>query len=158
MYPKSHGAKSRWILQGFHDPDITLLNRTVPTPATEDVPMVLQVLASMRAEGFTADVSSAFSQGIQGQRDKPLYANPPKEDIPGEDDDVIVELLAEIDGLISGPPGWRKTLLTEFRDLNYARHLLAPCVVLLYEEIAKVEKIWIHMHRDRRPAWRWYWT
>ena len=35
--PTHLGAKSRWILQGFHDPDIHILNRTVPTPATEDV-------------------------------------------------------------------------------------------------------------------------
>ena len=37
-------AKSRWIILGFEDPDICLLNRTVPTPATEDVPMALQML------------------------------------------------------------------------------------------------------------------
>ena len=73
--------------------------------------MVLQVLASMRAEGFTADVSSAFSQGIQGQRDKPLYANPPKEGIPGEDDDVIVELFAEIYGLIQDRLGGARPCL-----------------------------------------------
>ena len=27
-----YGAKSRWILLRFHDPDIALLNRSVPTP------------------------------------------------------------------------------------------------------------------------------
>ena len=43
--PKHLGAKSRWILQGFHDPDIHLLNRTVPTPSTSDVPLGLQTVS-----------------------------------------------------------------------------------------------------------------
>ena len=50
------GAKSRWILQGFHDPDIALLNRTVPTPATSDVPLALQMLASLKAAAWVGDV------------------------------------------------------------------------------------------------------
>ena len=40
---KHLGAKSRWILQGFHDPDIAILNRSVPTPETMDVPLALQM-------------------------------------------------------------------------------------------------------------------
>ena len=40
-------AKSRWIILGFEDPDICLLNHTVPSPATEDVPMALQIVASL---------------------------------------------------------------------------------------------------------------
>ncbi len=47
--PKHMGAKSRWIIQGFHDPDIAVLNRSVPTSATSDVPLCIQVLASLRA-------------------------------------------------------------------------------------------------------------
>jgi len=44
--PEHHGAKSRWILQGFHDPDITILKRSVPTPETADVPLSLQMPVS----------------------------------------------------------------------------------------------------------------
>ena len=63
---KHLGAKSRWILQGFHDPDIGILNRSVPTPETADVPLALQMLASIQAQAFTADVASAFAQGLKG--------------------------------------------------------------------------------------------
>ena len=108
--PTHLGAKSRWILQGFHDPDIHILNRTVPTPVTEDVPLSLQLLASIRAKAFCADVRSAFSQGIRGQRPDRLFASPPPGGFPGEDDDILIEILAEIYGLITGPPGWRKSL------------------------------------------------
>ena len=38
--------------------------------------------------------------------------------------------------MVSGPPGWRKTLLSKFKDLDFARHPLAPCVVLMYETLA----------------------
>eukprot|EP00973_Karenia_brevis_P020343 2792310-Karenia_brevis.AAC.1 len=50
--PEHHGAKSRWILQGFQDPDIATLNRSAPTPETSDVPLSLQMLASIRAKAW----------------------------------------------------------------------------------------------------------
>eukprot|EP00973_Karenia_brevis_P006375 867012-Karenia_brevis.AAC.1 len=87
--PAHHGAKSRWILQRFHDPDITILNRSVPTPETSDVPLILQMLTSIRAKAWVGDVQGAFSQGLRGQRDQPLFATPPPGGIPGEDDDVL---------------------------------------------------------------------
>ena len=86
---KCEAAKSRWILLGFEDPDIENLERSVPTPATEDVPMALQLMASIKAPSWTADVASAFGQSIKGQRRKEggkrLFAYPPKEGIPGEE-------------------------------------------------------------------------
>ena len=92
--PKNQGSKSRWIIQGFHDPDITILNRTVPTPQTSDVPLALQMLASIQARSWVADISSAFSQGLRGQRAERLFAALPPGGIPGEDDDILIEVLA----------------------------------------------------------------
>ena len=62
---KHLGAKSRWILQGFHDPDIAILNRSVPTPETMDVPLALQMLASVKARAWVGDVQGAFTQGLR---------------------------------------------------------------------------------------------
>ena len=109
---KHLGAKSRWILQGSHDPDIALLNRTVPTPSATDVPLALQMLASLRADTCVGDIKSAFTQSSRGLRPDRLFASPPPGGIPGESDDVLIEVLTEIYGLVSGPPGWRQTLLT----------------------------------------------
>ena len=130
------GAKSRWILQGFHDPDIHLLNRSVPTPDTQDVPLALQLIASIRGLAYVADVKSAFTQSIKGQRTGRLFASAPPGGIPGipQDEEVLIEVLGEIYGLISGPPGWRRTVLTELKDLGFRNHPLAPCVVLLYSD------------------------
>ena len=76
------GAKSRWIIQGFTDPDLALLNRTVPTPTSEDVMMALQLIASIKGAAGISDVSSAFGQSIKGLRKERLFANPPKEGLP----------------------------------------------------------------------------
>ena len=75
------------------------------------------------------------------KRGKRLFAYPPKEGVPGEDDDIIIEILAEIYGLVSGPPAWRQTLLTEFKRLDFRRHPLAPCVMLMYEGQAGSEQL-----------------
>ena len=123
---KHYGAKSRWIIQGFHDPDIAILNRTVPTPATSDVPLALQVLASIQASIWVGDVKAAFTQGDKGQRPERLFAYPPQDGFPGESEAVVVELLAEIYGLITGPPAWRKTLIETFKQEGFKRHPLAP--------------------------------
>eukprot|EP00971_Amphidinium_carterae_P178816 3546775-Amphidinium_carterae.2 len=72
-------AKSRWIVQGFHDPDIDLVSRSVPTPATGDVPMALQLMACFGIQAWTADCKSAFMQSDQGQRPQPLFALPPSD-------------------------------------------------------------------------------
>ena len=78
--PKHHGAKSRWIIVGFHDPNIALLNRTVPTPETGDVPLALQMLASLQAAAWVGDVESAFMQGGRGEeRSEPLRSTPPRD-------------------------------------------------------------------------------
>ena len=99
------GAKSRWIVQGFHNPDIAVLNRSVPTPETSDVPLTLQLLASIRARIWAGDIKSGFMQGLKGIRKEPLFASMPPEGIPGEGDpDTLIELLAEAYGLITGPP------------------------------------------------------
>ena len=126
------GPKSRWIIQGFHDPDIALLNRSVPTPATSDVPFCIQILASIQANIWSADVKGAFTQGLRGQRPDRLFASPPEGGIPGEDDDIIIELCTEVYGLITGPPCWRRRLLTTLQELGFKRHPLAPCVFLMY--------------------------
>ena len=64
--------------------------------------------------------------------------DPPEGGIPGEKDDIVIEILAEIYGFVSGPPGWRRSLLTTFKELEFKAHPLATCVVLMYEELEGV--------------------
>mgnify|MGYP007046308668 FL=1 len=41
-------------------------------------------------------------------------------------------------GLITGLPGWRRSLLTTLRELGFKRHPLAPCVFLMYTSAGTV--------------------
>ena len=69
------------------------------------MPLTLQLLASIRARIWVGDIKSAVMQGLKGMRKEPLFASMPPEGIPGEDDpDTLIELLAEVYGLITGPP------------------------------------------------------
>ena len=61
-------------IQGFHDPDIAVLNRAVPTPSTSDVPLALQRLSSIKATALVGDVKSALTQGLRNQREEFLVA------------------------------------------------------------------------------------
>ena len=65
-------------------------------PSTSDVPLALQILASIQAAIWVGDVKAAFTQGEKGQRLQKLYAYPPQDGFPGESGEVVVELLAEI--------------------------------------------------------------
>jgi hypothetical protein len=112
--PSPLRAESRWILQGFHDPDIAVLNRTVPIPEIADVALALQMMTSIRARCRAGAAKSAFPQGLKGQRDAPLFASLPLGGRLGEDDDILIERLAEVYGLIAGPPAWCKPLLVTF--------------------------------------------
>ena len=89
--PSHSGAKSRWIIQGFHDPDIALLDRSVPTPTHTDIPYCCQLLASLMCKAFVADVKGAFTQGLRGQRPGRLFATPPPGGIPGETGNVLID-------------------------------------------------------------------
>ena len=75
-------------------------------------------------------VIASLSRGREERVDR-LFAG----GLPGEDDDIIIELLAEVYGLITGPPAWRRSLLTELQELGFRSHPLAPCVALMYEDL-----------------------
>ena len=57
-------------------------------------------------QAFVADVKGAFTQGLRGQRPGRLFATPPPGGIPGETGKILIEIRAEIYGLVSGPTGW----------------------------------------------------
>ena len=105
--PKLAGSFKDFTIQTLR----SVLNGSVPTPETADIPLTLQLISSLKCKGWAADVRGAFTQSTKGLRKQPLYAEPPPEGIPGiEDSDVVIELLCEIYGLISGPPGWLHNL------------------------------------------------
>ena len=91
------------------------------------------MLGSLQAKAWVGDVRSAFTQGLRGQRNEPLFASPPADGTPGESNDILIELLAEVYGLISGAPAWRKSLATLCQEAGFKRHPLAPIVAVMHE-------------------------
>eukprot|EP00971_Amphidinium_carterae_P247005 4905410-Amphidinium_carterae.1 len=134
-------AKSRWIVQGFWDPDVEMINRSTPCPTAQDLMLVLHVVAALKVEAVTADVRTAFMQSKPGLRGgEPLFATPPPEGLPavGEDaeidmNDALIELRAEVYGLNSGPMAWRITLTTTLKQQGFRNHPLSPCVFMYYD-------------------------
>eukprot|EP00971_Amphidinium_carterae_P000398 8441-Amphidinium_carterae.1 len=95
--------------------------------------MALQLMATHRMKCWTADCKSAFMQSDKGLRPQPIYALPPSDGLPGEQSDCVIELKTEVYGLVSGPGGWRCTLLRRLQRCGWKKHPLAPCVFLFFE-------------------------
>eukprot|EP00971_Amphidinium_carterae_P112543 2228811-Amphidinium_carterae.1 len=133
-------AKSRWVVQGFWDPDLEDINRSTPCPTAQDLMLMLYLLAAMGVEAHTADVRTAFMQSEPGLRGgDPLFAKLPPEGVPAVGDhaelsaeDGIVELLAEVYGLNSGP--MRITLTKALQQQRFRSHPLSPCIFLFYDQ------------------------
>ena len=117
------------------------------TPETGDVLLALQLLASIRARAWIGDVKSAFTQSLKNNHPTRLVASPPSDGLPDEDDqDILIELVAEVYGLITGRPAWRSTLITAFKELDFKRHPLAPCLALCYEDHGGGKEVLIRSH------------
>ena len=130
-------GKSRWIIRRLDDPDIAALSLTVPTLSTSGAPLALHCLSSVKAKALVGDVKSAFTQGLRNQREEFLFAPPPAGGIPGEDPNelIFIELPTEVYCLETGPPGWRRSLLTACKEYGFKRHPLAPRAMPMHETL-----------------------
>eukprot|EP00971_Amphidinium_carterae_P166027 3290721-Amphidinium_carterae.1 len=57
--------KSRWIILGYQDPDLLQLERTVPTPTSTDLPLVLSLIA----EHTPPEEGTIVGHGLTAPRD-----------------------------------------------------------------------------------------
>ena len=129
---QSWKAKARWILLGHRDPDAQELERYAPTPATPTVYLAFQILSSLRYELIIMDVSSAFGQSDQHERERgPLFATMPPSGIPGKGKDYIIRVLTAVYGLVNAPAIWRKTVRRVLAELGYQESTFDPCLYYL---------------------------
>ena len=78
------------------------------------------------------DVSSAFGQSDQHERDKgPLFATMPPSGIPGKGKDSIIRVLTAVYGLVNAPAVWRKTVRRVLAELGYQESTFDPCLYVL---------------------------
>ena len=127
-------AKSRLVVLGFRDPHVLQLERSAPTPTSEGFTSVLQILASMKWDGVSADLKNAFAQSMPTNRTQKICSSlPPNMIEAGFNVDPRQLLICETEvyGLISGPSWLRQSLVSSLQDLGYVRNNYEKCAMML---------------------------
>eukprot|EP00971_Amphidinium_carterae_P169131 3350546-Amphidinium_carterae.1 len=123
-------AKARWLLVGFHDPDVLTLDGAAPTPQLSTVNIVLQVIAGLGFEAYAGDFSTAFLQGDETRRLLWVTA-PPCCEVIGLDRRQLLRVRKEVYGSVAAPQRWRQSLVRALTELNWEQSLVDPCVFTL---------------------------
>ena len=126
-------AKCRTGIQGCHDPDMNILDRSSPTPSRLAEYLIYEIACSGYDRRFqktglawklwTGDVSTAFLQ----PRAMPIYMRPPRDGTQSLAQTFPFELYEIIDnlyGLCNAPRTWMNHIVTELLCANFIRHRL----------------------------------
>ncbi|CAE6964999.1 GIP [Symbiodinium sp. CCMP2592] len=127
------GAKSRWTVVGWRDPDVHAIERSAPTPLTTSIYLAMQTAATKKWGAFVRDVKTAFLQSMPTTRKQKLAVRMPScEHFPEYHPKQLILLLTEIYGLVSGPAWWRRSLLAVLvKELGYSVSPYDKCVLTL---------------------------
>lgn len=113
--PGKKELKCRWCIKGYLDPDLMELERQSPTLSMEGLSICLQIISSKKWRLIIADVEGAFLQGEPLRRKAgKLFAKIPKEGVPGQDPNNVVEVLKCVYGLSDAPRAWWVSSLRPF--------------------------------------------
>ena len=132
--PNTSEIKCRWVVRGFQDPDVEILERQSPTLTADGLACVLQLLASMRWSMNVADIEGAFLQGDEYNRETgPIYVALPHDTFPGLPENTIFQLTKCVYGLMDAPLRWWKSLERTLKDLTMKQSELDPCIFYWYK-------------------------
>ena len=126
-------AKSRFCVHGHKDPDGGTFRTFAPTPTTEALHMVCQIIANHEMRMLFADVKAAFAQANKLVRPRGRLFVEPCDGTPLRKNDLI-ELIAPVYGLDDAPLRWFETIGEYLQGLGFRRSLLDPCVFTKHEE------------------------
>eukprot|EP00435_Cladocopium_sp_Y103_P033184 s4126_g8.t1 len=126
-------AKVRHVMKGFSETGSEYLDSTTPQVTRDAAILVLQLIASFCWRLGFLDFTQAFHSGDAIKR--LLFAEQPREGIPGLVPGQLIKLLKTCYGLTDGPYAWfqhiRRVLVEE---LNYTQSRADPCVFFLFTE------------------------
>lgn len=120
-------AKSRWCVQGHHDPDSGELHVYSPTPQAESIMLTIQAISSLGWQLEVADAKNAFCQSNKLARPRGQIFCEPCQGLslaPGE----LIELIAPVYGLNDAPLLWHRTLTSWLVQDGFEKSLLEPCL------------------------------
>eukprot|EP00971_Amphidinium_carterae_P349279 6490939-Amphidinium_carterae.1 len=133
--PESQGdkvikvPKCRWILIGFKDPDVLVLDGESPTPQLFSLNALLQAVASQAWELFQGDLQTAFLQGDVTSRE--IYVEQPPEGVPNMKRGQLLKMNKEIYGSVAAPQRWRQSLVAQIQSLGWRQSIADPCIYTL---------------------------
>ena len=127
-------AKARLAVCGYNDVDALSGNLDTASPTTSRLArsLLLCVSANLRWKGWSADVSTAFLQGLPQERQ--LWLQLPKEalEILGAPSNTRMFLRKPVYGQLDAPRRW---YLEAVRRLcSRIQHALGPCLFMLFDE------------------------
>lgn len=133
--PGGYKIKCRWCIIGYKDPDLLELDRQSPTLSMDAYIMCLQVISSKQWTLMIADVEGAFLQGEPLRRNRgKIYVKLPKEGVPGQSSQDVVEILKTVYGLADAPRAWWFSFSNTLRQLGMKQSELDPCVFFWFHE------------------------
>ena len=106
-------AKSRFCVHGHKDPDGGTFRTFAPTPTTEALHMVCQIIANYNMRLLFADVKAAFAQANKLVRPRGRLFVEPCDGTPLRKKDLI-ELIAPVYGLDDAPLRWFETISSQW--------------------------------------------
>ena len=129
-------AKARLIVRGYADKDALegKVDTAAPTTSRLSGSILLSLMSTLKWNGWTADVSTAFLQGLPQERK--LWVKLPREalTILGADENTRMLLKKPCYGQLDAPRRWFLEACRRLRALGFRQHLLDPCMFLLFEK------------------------
>lgn len=130
--PGETEIKCRWCVKGFRDPDLYELDRQSPTLSLESFMVCLQLIASHAWQLHICDVEGAFLQGEPIDRSKGrIFVKLPKDGVPNQKSQDLVELLKCVYGLADAPRHWWLSFSKSLVQLGMKQSQLDPCTFFL---------------------------
>ena len=121
-------AKCRHVTMGFSEPDLLSLETSTPQVHRDSVIFATQILASKGWQPGYADFTQAFHSGDAINRE--LYAEPPREGIPGVEPNQLIKLKKTCYGLTDGPSAWFKHIVKYLtKELGYRQYIVDPSLL-----------------------------
>ena len=128
-------AKARLVVRGYADADALAGELDTASPASTRLgrACLLSISAILGWCGWSADVSTAFLQGLPQERR--LWVKLPADAlrILGGDADTRMFLYKPVYGQLDAPKRWFLEATRRLRQLQWVPHPMDPCFWLLYE-------------------------
>ena len=129
-------AKARLVVRGYNDEDALQGNLDTASPTASRLAraILLSVSATRKWRGWSADVATAFLQGLPQER--LLWLRLPKEclEILGATANTRMLLRKPVYGQLDAPRRWYLEASRRLKALGWMQHLLDPCLFMLHRE------------------------